>query len=398
MEGPVGPRKRIFNEEEIEFIKNNVGKMNFVLLAKTVHIGVTNLRNFCLENNINYPGSLFKDWEDQILLDNIDLTYQEICDNLLPHRTKYSIGNRSKFLKIKKQREWSEEDVDFLRNNYSTLSMESLIECLPGCDSNTIYQKASKLNLPKRLIMSHGEYCDYIKNNSQIIVIDGVYTGFNNCFLTFKCLKHDYVWTSNSRSVFHTLRCPRCHINKKRNNADFIEEIQKNNSNIELLSEFINSNTEIRYRCLIHDQIFITRAKNLLRGHGCWICAKSKGERIIECYLIENKINYIPQKYFDDLRGVKNGVLKFDFCIMDNSGNIYKMIEFQGELHFKSVDALGGDDGLALRQFYDISKKDYCKINNIYLLEIKYDKIKDIKGILEKELNPLLKKEENIGN
>ena len=54
-------------------------------------------------------------------------------------------------------------------------------------------------------------------------------------------------------------------------------------------------------------------------------------------------------------------------------------IEYDGEQHYKSVEHWGGLNGLLDRQKKDKIKTDYCLINNIKLIRIKYNqKINDI--------------------
>ena len=67
----------------------------------------------------------------------------------------------------------------------------------------------------------------------------------------------------------------------------------------------------------------------------CPRCArkgKSRGEALIEDYLIEHNIDYEPQKTFDDCVGNAEP-LPFDFYIP--SANM--AIEYDGEQHFRSM-------------------------------------------------------------
>ena len=61
--------------------------------------------------------------------------------------------------------------------------------------------------------------------------------------------------------------------------------------------------------------------------------------------------------------------MSFDFYLSEY--NI--LIEFDGVQHYHPIPFFGGLNGLLLRQKRDKIKNDYCKINNIRLIRIKYD-------------------------
>jgi hypothetical protein len=48
-------------------------------------------------------------------------------------------------------------------------------------------------------------------------------------------------------------------------------------------------------------------------------CVSSFGEREISKILLKNKINFSTQYTFNDLKGEKGGLLRFDFAIFDNN-------------------------------------------------------------------------------
>jgi hypothetical protein len=64
------------------------------------------------------------------------------------------------------------------------------------------------------------------------------------------------------------------------------------------------------------------------------------------------------------------------------------VVEYDGELHFKSVNYYGGDEALNKTKIRDDIKTKYCLNNNINLLRIKYDE-----NIIEK-LNRFVVKNE----
>lgn len=117
-------------------------------------------------------------------------------------------------------------------------------------------------------------------------------------------------------------------------------------------------------------------------GNGCPNCNKSKGENKIKQYLDLYNFHYIPQKKFDNLVGLGNGNLSYDFYLPDYN----LLIEYQGEFH----DGSSGEYSkvnLKTQQEHDKRKREYAQKHNIKLLEIWYWESNNIEEILKKELN-----------
>lgn len=144
------------------------------------------------------------------------------------------------------------------------------------------------------------------------------------------------------------------------------------------LVNFINTRTKIKIICKEHG-IFEQKPNSHLFGKGCPICRESKGEINIREYLKDKKINFISQFKFKECFNKLE--LPFDFYLPDM--NI--CIEYNGEQHYRPVKYFGGDKGFSLRLKRDKIKKDFCKKNNIILIEIKYDE--NIENKLKECLN-----------
>lgn len=111
-----------------------------------------------------------------------------------------------------------------------------------------------------------------------------------------------------------------------------------------------------------------------LKGQGhsrtisCGCKQQSAGELKIATLLEENGVNFKTQYGIDDF-SVHS---LFDFAIFDDDGNLIKLIEFDGEQHFKPVERFGGEEKFLIQQERDARKNKYCKDNNIPLLRIPY--------------------------
>lgn len=108
---------------------------------------------------------------------------------------------------------------------------------------------------------------------------------------------------------------------------------------------------------------------------------KSSGEESIAEILNSMGVSYIREKKFDDCKNINQ--LCFDFYLPDLS----ILIEYDGELHYKSCDFFGGDRTLERIQKLDKIKDDWCKENNIKLIRIPYYKKKNLKKQIELLLN-----------
>lgn len=163
---------------------------------------------------------------------------------------------------------------------------------------------------------------------------------------------------------------------KKKTHEEYVEELKIKNPDIEVIGTYVNSSTSIEHHCLKHDVYWNTTPSKLLSGYGCPRCSRSYGEKAIETFLEFNNITYIAQKVFTDCRNKKP--LPFDFYLQEYN----TCIEYQGKQHYKAIDYFGGYEKFKLQQQLDKIKRDYCKNNNIKLIEIPYWNFDNIEQVL----------------
>ena len=113
-----------------------------------------------------------------------------------------------------------------------------------------------------------------------------------------------------------------------------------------------------------------------IRNFYCPECNNSKGEQRISKYLIENNINFIPQKYFNGLIGLGNGLLSYDFYLSQYN----LLIEYDGEFHYQIV--YSKEDYIRQKE-HDRRKNEYAKLNDIRLLRIPYWDFDNVEEILK---------------
>ena len=152
---------------------------------------------------------------------------------------------------------------------------------------------------------------------------------------------------------------------KQLSQQQFLEKV----SNLQGLdfsnSIYKNKRSNITVRCIIHGD-YTTKAEMILKGCGCPKCKSSKGEDIIETWLLKNSISYITQKTFEGCSYKR--LLKFDFYLP----NYNMCIEYDGEQHFRPIKYWGGLEGFKKLIIKDGLKNLYCQENNLSLLRILY--------------------------
>jgi hypothetical protein len=175
--------------------------------------------------------------------------------------------------------------------------------------------------------------------------------------------------------------CSKCSQCKKLTTSDFIEKAKQIHDKYDYSSTtYINKRTKLKVICPIHG-IFEILPNNFLYGKqtGCPKCTESKGEKQVRELLEKNNILYVKQKSFKDCKN-KNP-LHFDFYLPKYNC----CIEYDGIQHFKPVKYWNGITYFDILKKRDNIKNEYCKINNIHLIRIKYDE--NINDILNQFLN-----------
>lgn len=143
-------------------------------------------------------------------------------------------------------------------------------------------------------------------------------------------------------------------------------------------------------KCGYCNNIFYELPARILNNHvrSCGCLVSSSNEDFIDSILSNNKIDYIRQFTFDDCKSELNYKLRFDFAIMKN-GEVFCLLEYDGEQHFKPIELFGGVDGFEKTKKRDEIKTQYCLDNNIILYRIPYTKTtKEIEEIIINIINP----------
>ena len=149
---------------------------------------------------------------------------------------------------------------------------------------------------------------DFYKKNiyAESIEVLGEYQGCKIPLLC-KCKIDGYEWSPTPDSLLRGCGCPKCYDNRRSKNQrktheqfmkDFYEK-NPNSQNIEILGEYINSNTPILCRCKIDGHEWSPKPKKLLQKRGCPQCAnntmKTHEQFLQELYKINPNIEPLEE-------------------------------------------------------------------------------------------------------
>lgn len=147
---------------------------------------------------------------------------------------------------------------------------------------------------------------------------------------------------------------------RKKTKDIFIEQSNNIHNNKYDYSKFVytNDKTKSTIICPIHGE-FEQTPSNHLTGRGCPKCKQSHIENGVERLLIENNIEYIPQKRFNWLR-----LQSLDFYLQQH----HIAIECQGRQHFERIEMFDKRYTLEERIELDYNKQKICLKNGVKIL------------------------------
>lgn len=188
-----------------------------------------------------------------------------------------------------------------------------------------------------------------------------------------RCPIHNHIWTPLAFNLENgSAMCSKCKsdLYKKlftKSQEEFINKCRDIHNNEYDYSKvkYTGADNKITIICPKHGE-FQQIAGNHIRGTGCPKCHRSLGENKIINYLEKYQIPFKDQYKIIYLNNKKFFI---DFYLP----NYNTFIEYNGEQHYIPVERFGGQVKFEQQQKRDEYVRQYCKENNINLLEIKYD-------------------------
>lgn len=305
--------------------------------------------------------------------------------------TQYSSENeRIKCRCIRCGYEWSEFPKALSKKDYMCPNCISKIKCESRINKNiihifknskgiTITEKQGRTLVCKCRALGHiFEVKNYAKRKKiqcpECLKIERIKRSRNSENTTIRRKCEHMAWCFSTGNYL----CETCSMKDTPyySKSEFINMIQENDPQIEVIGEYIDSYTKIQCKCRICNYIWGAMPWNLLKGFGCPHCNQSKGERKIFNYLRKHEIEFFTEYSFADCSYKKK--LRFDFYLPKYNA----AIEFDGKQHFQPVEYFGGETAFRENIKRDRIKDKYCKRNKIKLLRIKYDE-SNIESILD---------------
>ena len=216
------------------------------------------------------------------------------------------------------------------------------------------------------------DYVREIENMGKVCFIEKYKTSHDKVLV--ECVTCGKQFRATPNSLKNGTGCMECFFKnlsklKTKTHEEYIRQLYEINPNINVIGAYAGSHEYLECECKICGNIWSTStADSLLQGTGCPACHDSTLERKVKLYLDNLGIEYTISKTYDNLLGIGNKWLSYDFYIP----HCNLLIECQGIQHEKPVDFFGGQIQFEKQKEHDRRKRKYAKSHNINLLEIWY--------------------------
>lgn len=302
---------------------------------------------------------------------------------------------------------WTNEELNFIKNNYQKLSDNEIAEVLICRSKDAVATKRKKMGLTRtnRKYSFQDVLNEFAKTEYELLSTEEDYVDAATNSLKYLCNKHKDkgIQTISLGHLQSGRGCYYCgrEITEQAHLIDLSDDKE-----CRLLCEnkgftYVDTIREdgiiyIQYICNKHPEAGMQKMRkgNMKRDNiqGCPYCFDtkkfkfSKGEKRIEEVLDSLDILYLPQYTFADCRDTN--VLPFDYYLLE----LNIAIEYDGEHHYYPVTF----NGISKEQAeinhkrtikHDKIKNQYCKEHNIQLIRIPYFEYNNIEKILQGELD-----------
>lgn len=245
--------------------------------------------------------------------------------------------------------------------------------------------RCSEIDRPNRLLNNHREYEEKFRKSDEDneYLLLSKYKSSNEK-VTIQHLTCGYKYKVTACRFLAGDRCRNCFGTKKKTQEEAYRDIIKaTDGDCEMIGKYINTNTRVDVLHKTCGRISSLIPKEILSCNTrCSYCNWSKGEVLIEKFLINEGVEYKSQ--LKTFRNPKtNHFLRYDFGIF-NKEKIVGIIEYDGAQHFipigKTEKARIEFDAIVFR---DNLKNEWAKNNNIPMLRIPYHKHSELEKLLK---------------
>ena len=122
---------------------------------------------------------------------------------------------------------------------------------------------------------THEQFANELARENPKIDLIGEYVS-SDTRINVKCRKCGREWNAWPSELLAGHGCSLCYKSQKRTQEQFVTELYDINPQIEVLGQYINANTKLAIRCRKCGKEWSACPHDLLRGHGCPICRRAK--------------------------------------------------------------------------------------------------------------------------
>lgn len=234
-------------------------------------------------------------------------------------------------------------------------------------------------------------------NNISTKLISSEVANIKSDKLEFKCacgVIYKTTWGEFVRDDKH--RCMYCSGRIIWSLSEIEKYIRDNDISVKLLSEkYVSYDEKLKFECECGENFYVSLHHFIhSKQTRCQGCSQSQSyiSKKTEDFLINNNIKYIKEFKFLDCKYKKE--LPFDYAILNSNGDVFALIEVDGEQHYnKSYISVDGkakaEDRLNMIIYRDRLKDEYCFKNNVKLIRLAYwefNKKENYKSILKNEI------------
>lgn len=150
---------------------------------------------------------------------------------------------------------------------------------------------------------THDEYVEDLSKKKPHIDVIGRYIN-SHTKIVHHCSIHDIYYNVTPTNALHGYGCPKCvsEINHQKNlktHEEYINEMNIANPLVQVIGKYININTPITHRCIIHDFEWETTPASMLQGCGCPICKSEK---------IRKAKSKIHEEYIEEVKNINPNI------------------------------------------------------------------------------------------
>ena len=291
----------------------------------------------------------------------------------------------------------------------------------------------------------------FYKNNEQANTIEILDTYIlSSVKLKCRCKKCGHEWKALPNSLLQNHGCAKCAGITIKTQDEFVNEVSQKLPQVEVIDNYVNEHTSIKYRCKIHKVEWCASPNRLLHSVGCPQCVSERRKEfnlktneefveelfkinplikpLTEYTLSREKVKCLCLKCNKEFSAKANSLLsnhgcpncassrgetrinsfltlnkiEFEpqkrFSDLKGTGNgllsydfyipfINCLIEYQGEQHYNPVKDFGSDEQFKIQIEHDKRKREYALSNGYDFLEIPYWDYNNIETILSRKLN-----------